>query len=606
MLSDQRSIFSTPPGSSPVPARATAVHRTGFTLIELMVSIAMVLLLVLGINAVFQAATRTTSSGQALSSVMRDQRSMERRLSADFRAMAGLDRMPCITIHSRIQAAFNDPADMQADRDGNPLTIDLDGDGSEEYTTPTAVYNARNHRIDRVSFFVDNPAQLLMRQTGNQGPNNGPELISSGASREAWIWIGHLRQPRRPLANLPDPRLDSGGANPVSQQQGTMVNTAGDYFDPGQANPGANPNNYFASDWMLGRVAMLLIADPSVAGDAMYAAPLDPSSNPQISLEPLSYNSVARVRQGNNWVVRSWPTGAPGLYSLSQPWQIWQSRFDVAITSLGEYSRRVMYNTTQTGNSSLICGGINDFNNVVIGALDYRFNCDSMPYHPHPNNTPAQIAMGAANQAALAVPFLQRGVTQFMVEYAGDFVTQCPDTTVDVDGDGQVTPGRITDVMPDGEVDFVAQIVGGTLLKKTRWYGMPRNVDTGDDTSSGPVIRGNQGPGVGMVNHLVDVVPLQVVLAAAGLGADRNPRTGRWPAGFEHFYVPSGGAIGMSANYAATLPNNAMYACAWTPAQLADPNEGKPRMIRVVVTVTDPNGRLPEGHTVELVYTLPN
>src|SRR5712671_5842877 len=56
---------------------ASSRGATGFTLVELMVSIALVLLLVLGINAVFTLSARTVGIGQQVSEIQRQFRNAE-------------------------------------------------------------------------------------------------------------------------------------------------------------------------------------------------------------------------------------------------------------------------------------------------------------------------------------------------------------------------------------------------------------------------------------------------------------------------------------------------------------------------------------------------
>ena len=49
----------------------------------------------------------------------------------------------------------------------------------------------------------------------------------------------------------------------------------------------------------------------------------------------------------------------------------------------------------------------------------------------------------------------------------------------------------------------------------------------------------------------------------------------------------------------AGMPAGSQYVCAWGP------NDPKPKMIRITMTVDDPGGRLADGQTYEYIYTLP-
>src|SRR6202034_3260999 len=83
--------------------------------------------------------------------------------------------------------------DQLSDKDGNQLTVDINGDGVEgDKTVPgeiisPATYDPRNARIDVLSFFARN---LFSRQTGNPGT-----YVDNLSSQEAWIWYGHLWLP---------------------------------------------------------------------------------------------------------------------------------------------------------------------------------------------------------------------------------------------------------------------------------------------------------------------------------------------------------------------------------------------------------------------------
>src|SRR5690242_8451881 len=90
----------------------------GFTLIELMVSIALVLILILGINQVFKIASDTVNGGQAISAASREDRSIQGTIYPDMQnaVVAGA---PFFVIRSHIQPGFRNKADEQADRDGN-------------------------------------------------------------------------------------------------------------------------------------------------------------------------------------------------------------------------------------------------------------------------------------------------------------------------------------------------------------------------------------------------------------------------------------------------------------------------------------------------------
>src|SRR5438552_535043 len=100
----------------PRSVSSTSPPRHGFTLIEVMISMALVLGLILGINAVFKMAADTVGTGQALSAKMRDARAAQTVFFNDIsHAVVASDRIPFLVIDSRTQAAFRDARDQEND-----------------------------------------------------------------------------------------------------------------------------------------------------------------------------------------------------------------------------------------------------------------------------------------------------------------------------------------------------------------------------------------------------------------------------------------------------------------------------------------------------------
>jgi prepilin-type N-terminal cleavage/methylation domain-containing protein len=558
----------------------TPNSRRAFTLIELMVSIAMVLILILGVNAIFKMASDTINAGQALSTANQANLASTSVLYDDFRT-AVINDGPMLLIRSERVAAFRNLQDEQSDLDyAGPYndaqraqsdtairTIDLDGNNKEGETsvrgelTGPLVYNSRNHRIDRVSFFSN---QLYRRQTGTHN-GAGVRFVDDGASNEAYIWYGHLDQP--------DPKSPLAG--------GGRWNHRG----PGELPKTANPSNFYATDWILGRSVTLLREQPVPL--TANGQPLPNSANyidvpanlTQPSLAPLSPEAQPR---DNDYV-----TGKPDLFSWS--------RYDLAKTSIESY-KGILQRYIADPN----VGGYDIRNDRVWYAeLGGRWGNggNSARFHgtPYPDKplTPYGVSQ--------TVPVFVRGCTQFMVEYAGDYLKQDPvtgavikagtNTGTYLDGPAGVD-GQIDYVLVD-EVDPVRR--GTVKVRRVRWYGMPRNVDTFDDTAAGPMIAG--GLGVTDINFIRDVVPLRDVLLAAGATIPANF--------FEHFenlepMQNYGVATGVAAD-----PKALRYYAAWGPSDLAAGSLARPKMIRITMTVDDPNGRMSEGQTYEYIINLP-
>lgn len=480
MTTDVRPTTSNPPAT----ARAMPA-RGGFTLVELMISIVLVLVIIIGVNEVFSLTSRTVGAGQALNAIQRDNRTTLQTLRDDFQALAMNDG-PFFLIRSEARPAFRNVADRTGDVDGNPLTFD-NGTGTES-AVPRYILGPRTHRLDQIRFFARG---LFQRQTGNDGT-----YAANMSSSEAFISYGHLNRPNR---------------------------DASAYLEPGvltDNDPASNPNNGYAAQWVLGRTAILMVqkqggqvTDRSGHAQAFYNRP---SNAPQRSVHPFQSDTPAEVSDNSP------ATGG---------WRLRSSRFDVVGTTIEEY-RDIL-------ESALNSGSPFDW---VTPVSNYRFNGNPEPIRP----------LDSAG-TALAVPVFIAGCTQFVVEYAGDFVEQ---------NDSDINPGAVSRSVPDNKIDFVHDPVAGA--RKVRWYGFPR--DTNDD---------------GVVDPAVDVVPLALLPGASRAAFERQ--------------VPA---------RADRVEPDDVYTVAWGPDTR---DEQKPSMIRVTITVDDPTpaaARIGAGQTFEYVFRL--
>src|SRR4051812_10474267 len=222
------------------PSRRDA--PTAFTLIELMVSIAIVMILVLGIHQVFKLTSDTVGAGQALGSKARDFRAVQSTFYNDL-SMAvpppasnggALDDGPFFLIRSARMTMFRSRGDQLADRDGDPSTLDVDGNNVEgEAAVPgervrTTDLNDRSHRLDRLMFFARG---AFRRQTGGDVPSGGASpFVADMSSREAFLWYGHLQ--------LPDYGTPSGDARQFAPRApGELVPAGAPVGAPQPKNP---------------------------------------------------------------------------------------------------------------------------------------------------------------------------------------------------------------------------------------------------------------------------------------------------------------------------------------------------------------------------------
>ena len=126
--------------------------------------------------------------------------------------------------------------------------------------------------------------------------------------------------------------------------------------------------------------------------------------------------------------------------------------------------------------------------------------------------------------AAPASSILLAGCTQFIVEYAGDFVAQDNDPA-------SLTFGEVTNtyfqtdttgtppVQPatDGQIDYFVTLNAGVKTKHIRWYGLPRDTFGINAIPSANGTRDN--------NALFNVVPLRDVICSVAANTVVMPAT---------------------------------------------------------------------------------
>jgi len=622
------------------------LHAPGFTLVELMISIALMLLLMAGVNLIFRMTGQAVGAGQTLSEITRNAQAAQAVMQRDFSAAVVKDA-PAIILVSRTQPAFRNRADQESDRNYDPsninfsdinsllqlfrdqvLTVDLDNNNIDgEQTVPgevisSATYNHRNHRIDILSFFV---SDLIRRQTGNDG-----SLIADQSSSEGWIWYGHLWLPDSSF-QYPPPRT---------------LAIPSDTF-PGRGTAITNPNNFYATQWILGRVAIALLEPDRSTGSPVI---LDRNGVPQDYLSFDETNpgwnpSMSKVQQRfplaplQTWTLPTDLQGTGGTAPANA--QLQMSRYDLAGTSIATMKSQLEDFVTAYGWNrawwTLLMPS-----DVVPNPLNQRLwtggRFQTVPYLVKP--------VTAASYARLAPVFLP-GCTQFVVEYAGDFVRQNRNSwdyqdsgTGDEAGvfgdvlDACIDPGdpsAYNDAGTDGEIDFIVDFVDtnnngipdtpnelATARKRIRWYGFPRDVAGSPTGGPDGHIDGNDGTSPIRASHLRDVVPLRDLIQTLPPYKGVNNRV----APFERFYgvqwtadlsrgIPprvSLNQLPRMRDYAATSPPNNPnmvvtpfhdYTCAWGPNDRI-----KPSMIRITIVLDDPNGRLGEGQTFEYVFRL--
>jgi hypothetical protein len=192
---------------------------------------------------------------------------------------------------------------------------------------------------------------------------------------------------------------------------------------------------------------------------------------------------------------------------------------------------------------------------------------------------------------ARTLPVLLPACSQFVVEYAGDYLAQDPLT-------GRVFGTYLAGLGgTDGQIDFlVVPDATGALHRRVRWYGFPRNVDLSDDAPTHPTVRGPTTGRPPDTNAMLDVVPLRDLLMAVGVAV---PKASVF---FEHFAdLPPAADYGVPD----AVDAGAKYCVAWKPQDLTRGSLTRPKMIRITLTLDDPAARITEGQVVEYVLDLP-
>lgn len=524
----------------------------GFTLVEVMISIAIALVLILGISQIFSLAQRTTGAGAQVLSAAETSRGIQAMFQSDVESIDDTSDAPGIAIISYPEAAFRNRVDLQQDNDGDPTTVnDPTNPGQPISAGAPWQINDRIHRVDVLCFFARGRYARRTGQVPASPTAYDPScLVSPTTTREAFIWLGHLA--------LPDnTALKSWtGAQPGPPAAGGNLWPA-----PGEGTLASNPNNFFASDWILGRQVILLTPAPT-------------SGNWENHLLGFSNGTYDPLVLGNT-------RGHPEAHSTPDVSQLYASQCDLADATIATYTQ---FMKTQNYLSwwESVSGGISSNPTgtmATAGSLQQQIRYYGNPFVQKPAAGAANPMQTLGAAVAQASPIFVRGCTQFIVEFAGDFVTQDASGNVGlVNANGQTTSGG-----PDGEIDYVVD--PNTHAHLIRWYGFPR-----DTAGTGTTTQFPQPP--------LGVVPLGTLL---------NP-SAPTPVEFERTTPPST-SVGWTKNGVSTNGLPAVYAtpyvCAWD--QFTDAaGIPRPKMLRITVGVDDPTGHLNTQQLFEYIINLPN
>jgi prepilin-type N-terminal cleavage/methylation domain-containing protein len=577
-------------------------NRSGFTLVELMISIALSLLLVAGINAIFRTTADTVGTGTAAINTARDLRNAFDAIDGDFNGMLDSANQPYLLIYNTNVTGFRDKLDEKTDaayggaqNENNALNEVVAG---APLPLPTPRYqgsqmslrtNNRNHRLDILSFFASGK---FRRQTGLSQGSPGT-LQGMYTSDIACVRYGHVDLP------------------PLTSNVANAWTTPSRYIPPGMTQIGGtaqtaanNPNGFYGNQFVLGRNA-ILTAQPQAAGASnkfvvaggqrqAYLNPAIPASPSSAQLMvPFAANTTATYT-GN---------GAPLKDSQGANYVIQDSRIDVAGISATDYLNRVKLAAVTGGPSTPVrfdawyapLLSTKPFSTALAPQDTFHFACK--PWLTRTANV--------VDDMAVTTPAFIKGCSQFIVEFAGDYATQ--DMTV-------ANYGKITGQASDGILDFDAVAVGPRYQNRVRWYGLPRNYP---DNNSAAVRNIDVLPireffrdttRSNIPQAKVQRLPFERIGYTAAAAADAFPRqrpqqVRSYVCAFSPFDLqfPL-----VNEDSPATLDLSVVTTAGPLPMAKAYPKGFMPWMIRLTIRVDDPNGRLADGQTIEYIFNLPH
>jgi type II secretory pathway pseudopilin PulG len=512
-------------------------------------------------------------------------------------------RQPAITMFCKRQVAFLNKTDEEADTDKDPATFDEDDNGSEidpgENFTAAPTFprlNRRVHRVDTVSFFA---AGTFIPKAGRFG-TAGTLYQNIEPFPEAWIWYGHCMQPGG-VGTTAAPLLTN-----FTQTNPAGLPSPGIFYQPGQADDtsagmSANPNtrNKYAVDWVLGRMAMCINwRDPGALGAGIYPGIMRTNKTSyqaygffaESAALPTAIGFGAQDVRANGSGTGSTFTGTlPDLMPVDPTPMSPPAGFNSSLNDVVGVAQMVAGDsTTFSPSGSFGVGSVYVPANAKGLLKRYGDLQTASPawWQPStlqpmltspPGSSPLPLRFNALTsvadpvgingqitpreKSALLAPFLASGCSNFIVEFAGDFVTQ--DNNPTSASYGNVTSASGT-IAPDGIVDF--NVLGG--VRQTQWYGLPRDID-GDGLAAASTTTGQAGGDV--------VTVFQKAKATAVIAGS-----------FEKAYIAGD-------SYVVAFGPNDMYVA--PPAIPIHPS-----MIRLTVNLVDAGGNLADGLAREFVF----
>lgn len=512
-------------------------NRVGFTLVELMVAVGLLLVVIAATSRIFSTASKITSLGEANSDVLQETGAIERQVRSDF---ARIDRdgvfvIQCVAVANNI----------------NQITTP-----SAPLLDPTRPINA-TIRCDQIAFFV-NGTQTSARFSGNQDLGQYSGLSRSMSSR---VMYGHGVQV--PLM-IPEGAAGLSRPDPISLDSIPLVpwtfdsTTDGPNLEYGYWIGGGgglfNGTQPEARDWTLARQAILMADD---GGDKrQFHKELDGV------LYPLAPS--AQYTYGNNSAISLFELTQAQLLSgvtdatLFPSFDVVNSRVDVAGCNLDDL-RRILAPT----------GSVNWRRRIQNGFFGDPFGGSYRHLWGYVRSEKTAPSMNRQD-VMLTTPTLASNCSSFMVDW-----TWAP-------GVGAIAAAPFFGYLP-------------SPFMQTQWFGFPDSQIANPDDFRG-------------------VNTLTAVAAAGTPTAPINPTSIEGVTGTPiPISYPPGAPAGSIKVYTAVFGFNGdkatfrSFDAPGVPTTLTIRNDYTPwpTAIRITMRLHDPEKRLEQGKTLQLVVELP-
>ena len=341
-------------------------HNSAFTLVELLVTIAITGVILLVVNQVFNTVSTAVGVGMATSEILTNTRAVGEQFAKDAEQMLGPgDNAFMVIVNKRYNSQF------------------IVAEDAETSTT-------RNVRSDQLTFFR---SRGTMMPIAPEDDDRFSPPATTGAS-EVRIWYGHAL------------RTNSDGDGPT-----------------GGLGAAGGPNAY-AGNWVLGRQAIFLDASADIthwyANGAWYNA------------DVMQVNGTDVPSPQKLWL---------GLADIAKRDLVGSASTDALVSANdepGSPDADLLYKNTASGT-------------YVDIALHYTFaESQRLRVNPVPEDTTFE-----SWRIAQTLPYFAGHVSDFIVEFAGDYCNNTPDR------DGSPAPSG----PPDGNIDTFSD--GGLV-----WYGL--------------------------------------------------------------------------------------------------------------------------------------